>query len=1051
MRQTIRLLATCLALPGLSALFGQEYLYRHYQNNNELPNQFVSSLLQDSDGRIWLSTRRGIVIYNGVDWQMITRQQTGSPADISLSAEKMIQGADGAIWMLDRRTLSDANIFRYQDKKWRHWPVDAAAVTKADETWIDSLVTNDARNGETLILAVDSGAVVSFQEQTGWRRQAVAAKGGTLRITGMCRFHESVLFSTSAGLYRYDQGRLFSASEFNHQLPDRDLLGVAWDSQQTGSGESLWVIGRDWIRRIGPEGSQLHPVGFPAGDFDYSSVIGDHNGGLFILLQHQNRFYAPSLSYFSAKEKWLENISRHSSLRGMIITCITQDREKTLWMGTSRGPCKLVNPSFKTFRSEHGLLEDEVSAIHFLKDEVILGHNIGFSRYQNGRFVQHHFSSSKLIQRVTNIDSAADGTLYLACSQLGLLVIRPDGRQDFFSPPGPDQQTISGVCVDAANDRIWVASNNAIFSFSPDGFRLEGPPSLPPLGSIRNIQRLGDRTVAFSTTSQGLITFDGRRWRQIRSQMDPRANSVYYSLLHPDHGLLLATSAGLFRVDGDTVRPFRLGDNPLTDLCFSLNLDPQNRLWIGTQKGVISWDGKLLQRHRSSDGVPGHEINRNALKIAPDGRVWIGSNGGVSIYQPLLDQSASIPPPPVVLHEIRVNRLSLAPGEDIHLKYDQNSFSIHFFCPSYINEFENRFRFRLLGYMEQWSELGGQQLSQLFYQNIPAGRYSFEIQAANAYGEWGPISRSAPIHIAQVFWKSPAFQTIAVFFILLLPTWLTVSLLQKRQAHRLEDEVRARTEQLTRQKTELERLNSELRLANSTKNKFFSIIAHDLRTPFTSLLTGTEFLIENFDSLSHEMKRRHSHEIHAAAKLTYELVNNLLDWSRTQLDRMEFIPSRIDLTRLIRHILQLFETDTSRKSLQISLLIPPRCDMLGDRHMIRFILRNLISNAIKFTPRGGHLSITVYDHGTSWSIGIQDTGIGISRDKLDTLNSPNTPLSSSGTEGERGTGLGLILCREFIQLHNGSLTITSQVNQGSLFTVKLPKGDIKTPRQREGA
>ena len=119
--------------------------------------------------------------------------------------------------------------------------------------------------------------------------------------------------------------------------------------------------------------------------------------------------------------------------------------------------------------------------------------------------------------------------------------------------------------------------------------------------------------------------------------------------------------------------------------------------------------------------------------------------------------------------------------------------------------------------------------------------------------------------------------------------------------------------------------------------------------------------------------------------------------------------------------------------------------------MIRFILRNLISNAIKFTPRGGHLSITVYDHGTSWSIGIQDTGIGISRDKLDTLNSPNTPLSSSGTEGERGTGLGLILCREFIQLHNGSLTITSQVNQGSLFTVKLPKGDIQTPRQREGA
>lgn len=1033
-----------IVLLGPGSLPAQEFLYRHYQNNNELPNQFISSVMQDEDGRIWLSTRRGIVIYNGAEWNKLTLEGR------ALTAEDFIKGADGSVWLLDRPRLAGLELMRWRKQTIRKWTLPETILQRPDETWMDGLIRIDGRNGETLVLTTSPPALVSFQESRGWRRHPFASPPADMKITGMTPYYDSILISTSSGLYRFDGDTLFAASEFNSDLPDRDLLGVAWESSDPLRGSTLWIIGRKWIQRIDSRGRETYPVAFPRKEWDHSAVVADRTGTLFMLMKYRARLYPPDLFFFSSREGTLENIGHHDGLEGMSIQCIAQDREKIIWMGTSRGVCKLVNPSFRTFRKEHGLLDDEVSAIHFYRDEVILGHNIGYTRYRAGRFSSRLFPPGRaLMQRVSNIDSDSRGRIYMACGQLGLLVIDADGSERFFSPTDPMKQWVSGVCVDSVHDRIWTSAGNRIYSFTGDSFQPVNTVELPETVNIRNIQLLPGGLVIFLTSEEGAITFDGARWRRYKSETDPQSNSVYYALLHPENGLLLATSSGLCRLEGENLNRFSLGDTELLDLCFSLNLDQQGNLWIGTVNGVISWNGASVKRHRSSDGVPGHEINRNALKIAPDGRLWIGSNGGVSVYQPLFDQSDSLPPPRVILSELLINQLRRPADQAISLQYSQNSFSIHFCCPSYINEFENRFRHRLKGYEEEWREVSGKQLSHVYYQNLPPGRYYFEIMAANAYGEWGPICRSGTVTILRPFWKSLWFLLILSFFILLIPLWAVFTYIQKRHARRLEEEVRSRTEELCHQKAELERLNNELRLANTTKNKFFSIIAHDLRNPFTSLLTGTEFLVENFDTLSNEMKKKNSREIQQAAKLTYDLVNNLLDWSRTQINRIEFVPSRIDLTRLIRQILSLVESDTGRKSLQLNLLMPPRCDMLGDRHMIRFILRNLISNAVKFTPRGGHITITVYDHSDRWSVGIQDTGIGIPPEKLEILRRQDTPFSSNGTEGERGTGLGLILCREFIQIHKGSLTITSQAGQGSLFTVSLPKGDLQPPQHPE--
>jgi hypothetical protein len=402
--------------------------------------------------------------------------------------------------------------------------------------------------------------------------QASAKRSQDHRLDTVLRFR-SVQYHF--GNFSFRRRSALSANEFNSRLPDTELLGVAWEQNGPMEERSLWIIGRKWIQQIRQDTRKTYKVDFPQRSWDYASVISDQNGCLFILLKYLSRVYPPELFFFSATEEKLEAIGHHTGLEGLSIQCITRDREKIIWMGTSRGLCKLVNPSFRTFRKEHGLLDDEVSAIHFYRDEVILGHNIGYTRYKAGQFSTRLFPPNMVrLPRVSNIDSDGRGNIYMACGRLGLLVIGTDGIERHFSPPDPTDQGIGGVCVDSVHGKVWTAADNKINTFTGNRFRPEDF-KLPDTVTVRNIQLLPNGIVTFLTNGEGVIAYDGANWRQFKSGTDPRNNSVYYALLHPKYGLLLATSNGLCRLEDETLNPFPLGDSGLNDLCFSINLDQQ--------------------------------------------------------------------------------------------------------------------------------------------------------------------------------------------------------------------------------------------------------------------------------------------------------------------------------------------------------------------------------------------------------------------------------------------------------------------------------------------
>ncbi|QCK16185.1 PAS domain-containing sensor histidine kinase [Mangrovivirga cuniculi] len=229
---------------------------------------------------------------------------------------------------------------------------------------------------------------------------------------------------------------------------------------------------------------------------------------------------------------------------------------------------------------------------------------------------------------------------------------------------------------------------------------------------------------------------------------------------------------------------------------------------------------------------------------------------------------------------------------------------------------------------------------------------------------------------------------------------------------------------------------------NSTKDKFFSIIAHDLRSPFSSILGLANLLEKQVKENNLDGIEEYSRLIKKSTKKAIELLENLIQWSRTQSDTITMAPENIDLKNLIPHVIGLLKYHAKQKYIDIKCDIPDKSKVKADPKMLRTILRNLISNAIKFTRENGEINIKVEDQKSEYHVIIADNGVGIPKDKFEKLFNIEESTSMPGTKNETGTGLGLILCKEFVEKHGGNIWVDSMPGKGSTFTFTIPKKEI---------
>lgn len=320
-----------------------------------------------------------------------------------------------------------------------------------------------------------------------------------------------------------------------------------------------------------------------------------------------------------------------------------------------------------------------------------------------------------------------------------------------------------------------------------------------------------------------------------------------------------------------------------------------------------------------------------------------------------------------------------------------------------------------------------------YYKNFVSDTTKFIYSKANYYGYELKIGTAyKDDHIEHSWLESFIWLCYTAFTLfLMIITWQSV------RFNKLNNRLVKANELMEIRGKEIDLKNKDLHKLNQTKNKFFSIIGHDIRQPLHAI-EGLLYLLEKEETQSSAQKEL-IRELADSTEKTANLLNNLLRWALSQTDEIKFNPTALDLEVLVSKTMETLEHQASMKEIKIIPNLKGDTTVMADHDMLRTILRNLISNAIKFSHKGGIIELNSFNELDFLRIEIRDHGIGMSENEALSLFDLDKQVSTIGTSGEIGTGLGLILCQEFVHKHNGTLEVVSNLNEGTCMIIKLPR------------
>nr|NQU89506.1 hypothetical protein [Bacteroidota bacterium] len=365
---------------------------------------------------------------------------------------------------------------------------------------------------------------------------------------------------------------------------------------------------------------------------------------------------------------------------------------------------------------------------------------------------------------------------------------------------------------------------------------------------------------------------------------------------------------------------------------------------------------------------------------------------------------------------------------------------------NYLFPEDNYFQYMIPQFSTEWINLGSNRTIPLI--NLKPGKYILKLRVSSDNQSWQVNEASLTLFVLPYFYETLWFKIGAFLMtaMVLIGMFLIRVNLLKRQEIKLQTLVDQQTSKLKdtnfqlKEEVVIRRITENLlREANATKDKFFSIIAHDLRNPFNALLGLTEILYDQWDELSDPDKLEMIDTIRKDSENTYKLLVNLLDWSKIQKGAMKPKIEKTNLKETISNTLMELAANVDMKSIRVFNELLNHSYVAADQFMLKTIFRNILSNAIKFTPKEGQIVITSQQKERSVICVVSDTGVGMSESKRKKLFSVENTQSDPGTDGEIGTGLGLVITYEFVRLLDGKIWVESLHGKGTKFFVLIPK------------
>ena len=1041
-------------------------------NLKGLINNYITCLIEDHNGNLWIGTNGGVSKYDGKSFTQFTVKNGLS----SNSIVEMMQDKAGNMWF---GTFSNG-VTKYDGKSFTHFKVKdglghnhigSMMQDKAGNIWIGTVGGGVSKyNGETI--TAGQATFTHFTKKQGLPDNDV--------YTLLQDKSGAIWFGTSKGISKYD-GKSFTTFSEKEGLSGNLIYGMLqekngdmWFSTY-GRGVSKYD-GRSFTHFTEKEGLSNNNTNALLQDNNGNLYIGTSGGGV-------SKYDGKSFTHLTETEGLSNNYLSNN--------CLLQDRRGNIWMGTNgAGLSKYDGKSLSHITQKEGIFnftEIKSRANDFvfstLQDNngnLWFGANDGgLSKYDGKSFM--HFTKKEGLSNnsVMSIVQDKSGNFWFATFGGG--VSKYDGRYftNFTVKEGLPVDYVESSLLDNNGD-LWFGTRRGASKY--DGKKFTSFTVKEGLSSNRVTCMMQDHSgnMWFGTADGGASKYDGKSFTHFTKKEGLSNNFVFCMLEDNSGNIWLGTNGGgIIRYDGKTFTNFTEKEGLISNSVWSMLQDRKGNLWVGSPVGLSKLskeklaeitapgstgsksntlnEGQVLFKNFTyEDGFLGIGCTHNSIYEDNDVTIWIGASDRLTAYHPEGEVPDTIAPNIQLtglslfnenigwanLQKKKDSTLTLGNGvkvsnvkfdgltkwyglpEHLSLAYNNNYLTFNFIGITLKSPKKVKYQFKLDGIDKNWSAITSS--NEAPYGNMPHGTFIFRVKAMNSEGYWSDeLSYTFTI-------RPPLWRTWLAYAIYVLLAGLFIYYLNRRERKRLAK----KNERILQQK------EAEQNVAmDAVKTRFFSNITHEFRTPLTLIISPVDELMKEEDMPIPYKKTLST--VQRNANQLLELINQLLDLSKVEAGKMKVDIKRGDVGLYLAELTENFLPYALQKNIQLKINneVTPT-EYLFDAGKWERISSNLLSNAIKFTAEGGRIDVGIFENNKDEkhfiTLTVKDTGTGIAPEKLPHIFDRFYQADTSSTRLYEGTGIGLALVKEFVDLMNGRIDVQSKPGEGTTFTLNIP-------------
>ena len=1079
--------------------------FMNYDARNGLIENENRVIYQDKRGLIWIGTVNGLVRYDGTSFAPY-KNDVDDPSSISNNTVKAIlEDLKGQLWIGTEQGLNlydpDLNSF----KVFKNIPSDKYSLSSDN---INSFYLDSVGN---FWICTESGLNLMDKSSDKFTQFIKSSESDNIlpgeNVEQVCDAGNGKLWvGTNKGLGLFDPKTQISERIQLNNSKINNLSDFWIDDVLVDKKGRLWVgVSRGGLFRIDDINKLQckHFINEPDNsrtllDNDVLRIFEDNQGNIWIgTYEGLNLFEDKNNSFL----RFVHDDQNEYSLSGRYVFSVFEDKQHSLWIPTKRGVSfySTYQNQFKLIRNttnkSQASMSNEVRCIFKENpNELWIGYILmGLDVYKDGKIVNHfkhdpNNKNSLINNNVNSILRESEDRIWIGTLG-GASLYNPLNKSFInFKNNSQDEHSLGGDFVwniyKDSKKQIWFCTWGGglnLYNKEKNSFEryLTGKQFSEADAFVKTILETKDGTFWIGN-NDGLKIFNRidnslKNYRHIVANKKSLSGNYVQVIFEDSRGILwVGTTTGLNRMidrENGVFQVYSEKSGLPSNIIYGILEDKQGRLWISTTNGLscltlsVNSETVSFRNYFKDDGIQGNQFTEGSFfEYEAGGEMFFGGTNGLTMFSP--DEVTDNPYKP----EIFFNRLLLSnsipkigdPGSPLKVELNQSKeliltyaqasvFTIEFSALNYINSSNNQFSYMLEGFDKGWNNIGNKH--SVTYTNLNQGDYFLKVKAANNHGVWNDNPRILKITILPPWWKTIWALIFYVFLIngilLLLRKY---SLSQAKLKHSLL----------------LEKVEKEKAIElNDLKLRFFTNISHEFKTPLTLILSPTDELLKD-ESISTESKK-HLAIIQRNANRLYRLINQLLEFRNIESDKRELLTRQTDIVKDKYEIRNAFEDFAKKYSITFEIISSAKsCMVWVDKDKFEKILYNLLSNAFKYTPENGKVTVIINKikqsldaQGTFLStirnpskikevkkefvsISIEDNGIGIENEELVKIFNENYQGSDHHTPfilKETSTGIGLAYAKSLIELHKGSISVVSEKDKGTKFTVLLPLGN----------